>query len=228
MRDRHEVLKVPRTGGDGSVRRALLAFAVALLCAAPAFAQWQIDAYLGAPLFRSSDIELEADDPYTIVLFGDLDDEGEVAAGVRAGYFWNLAIPVDLGVAVDASGVFGKLGNADHNFVPVTALVMARLRMLPSEEFPGGRLQPYVGAGPSAVWSMVDMGLMDDTAFDIGADVRGGVRYGLIGGLGIFGEYRYTYFEPHFEEDVFTLDSYAELDLKSSVHHLNFGFSWGF
>jgi hypothetical protein len=210
------------------VRRALLAFAIAFLAAAPAFAQWQIDAYLGAPLFRSEDITVEADDPYTVILFGDLEDEGEVTAGARVGYFWNLSVPLDLGVALDASGVFGKLGNADHNFVPVSALMMARLRMLPSEEFPGGRLHPYVGVGPSAVWSNIDLGLMDDTAFDIGADVRGGVRYGLIGGLGIFGEYRYTWFEPHYEEDVSGLDSYAEVDLTSSVHHLNFGFSWGF
>lgn len=228
MRHDDDVLKFPFGGDRGSVRRALLAFALTLFSAVPAFAQWQIDAYLGAPFFRSEDIDLSADDPYTIVLFGDLDDEGEVAGGARVGYWWSLPAPIDLGIAVDASGVFGKLGNADHNFVPVSALLMGRMRLMESEEFPGGRLQPYLGVGPSVVWSEIDLGLIQDNAVDVGADVRGGVRFGLVDGLGIFGEYRYTYFEPSYKNEVFGLDSVAHLDLVSSVHHLNFGFSYGF
>ena len=228
MRQHDVVPKFPAHGGHGSLRRALVAFALVFLTAAPALAQWQIDAYLGAPLFRSEDIELSADEPYTLTAFGDLDDEGEIVGGARVGYWWNLPAPIDLGLAVDASGVFGQIGNADHNFVPVTALLMARLRMLPSEEFPGGQLQPYIGAGPSMVWSEIDLGMIDDDTVDIGADVRGGLRYGLIAGLGIFGEYRYTFFEPSYDSEVLGFDSVAQLDLKSSVHHLNFGLSWGF
>lgn len=228
MRPRNEVLTSPGPGVTARVRRALAAFAVSLLFVSPAFAQWQVDAYLGAPFFRSEDISVRSDDPPVVASFGDLDDEGEVAGGLRFGYWWNLPAPVDLGLAVDASGVFGKLGNADHNFVPVSALLMARLRMMPSDEFPGGRLKPYLGVGPSVVWSQVDVGLFEDDDVTIGGDVRGGVNFGLIDGLGIFGEYRYTYFEPEFEDGVFGFDSVANVDLKSSVHHLNFGFSWGF
>jgi len=198
------------------------------MVAAPALAQWQVDAYLGAPFFRGEDIRVHGDDGSAVQLFGDIDDSGEVAGGTRVGYWWSLDAPLDLGLAVDASGVFGELGNADHNFVPVTALIMARLRLVASEEFPGGRLQPYVGAGPSVVWSELDLGLFEDSQVDIGADVRGGVRFGLIGGLGIFGEYRYTYFAPEYEDDLFGLDASARVSLDSSTHHMNFGFSWAF
>ncbi len=228
MRRQHE--RRPLSGGEGWGFLRLLGAALTCvaLSAAPALAQWQIDAYLGAPFFRGEDIDLRADEPFSIVLFGDLDDSGEVAGGARVGYWHSFDPPIDLGLALDASGVFGKLGNADHNFVPISVLLMARLRMLPSEEFPGGRVQPYVGVGPSAVWSELDLGLFNDTQVDVGADVRGGVRLGLIGGLGIFSEYRYTWFSPDYTDEMFGFDSKARLSLDSSTHHLNMGFSWGF
>jgi len=207
---------------------ALSVAAVLLLAASSASAQWQVDAYLGAPFFRGEDISIVGESAVPIAVFGSPRDSGEVAAGIRVGHWWSLPDPIDVGLALDGSGVFGELGNADFNFTPITALLMARLRMLPSEEFPGGRLQPYIGAGPSLIWSQLDLGLFSDNRFDLGGDARGGVRYGLCGGLGIFGEYRYTFFTPRYSDDFFGVDSRVDVKLDSSVHHLNFGFSWGF
>lgn len=204
-----------------------LVIAVAAM-AAPAVAQWQIDFYLGAPMFVSEDIEVVGDTSLAPAMFGDLKDSGEIAVGGRAGYWFEIAGPLDVGTFVDASAAFGELGNADYTFVPISGLLLARVRMLPSEEFPTGRLMPYIGAGPSLVWSNVDLGMWDDDAVDIGGDARAGVNFRLVDGLGIFGEYRYTYFEPSYDSSIAGLDESAMLDLKNSTHHLNFGLSWGF
>lgn len=217
-------------GREGTITRTSLwrsiAFGAAALLglsATTAQAQWQVDAYLGAPFFRGEDVAVN---PTPIL--GQPRDGGDVAAGIRVGYYWNLPIPLDIGLALDGSGVLGDVGKADFDFVPLTALLMARLRLLESEDFPKGRVQPYIGAGPSLIWSSVDVGLYSDDRWDLGGDARAGLNVGLIGGLGVFGEYRYTYFTPSFSSEVFGLDRRGTISLDSIVHHANFGFSWTF
>lgn len=220
--------------GSNTTRRSLrrscafLGAAAVWLSAAVANAQWQVDAYLGAPFFRGEDISISGDTPAAVDLLGSPSDGGDVAAGIRVGYWWALPVPLDFGLALDGSGVLGDLGKADFNFVPLTALLMARLRLLESEQFPSGRLQPYIAAGPSLVWSEIDIGLFSEDRWDLGGDGRAGLRVGLIGGLGVFGEYRYTYFTPTYSGPIFGLNSNARVSLDSSTHHANFGFSYEF
>lgn len=214
--------------GTRLCRFGLLSALSLVAWALPAAAQWQIDFYMGAPFYRSEDIEVVGESATAPIIFGDLDDSGELAVGGRGGYWFEIAGPIDIGTFVDASAVFGEVGHADFDFVPVSGLLLARMRLMESEQFPQGRLQPYLGGGPSVVWSTVDVGLWDDTQVDIGGDVRAGLNFVLVDGLGIFGEYRYTYFEPSYDSSIDGLDESAKFDLKSSTHHLNFGLSWGF
>lgn len=218
-----------RATRTGYRRCVAAAFAAAIaLSASVVHAQWQVDAYLGAPFFRGENVAVLGENPVPVRLFGSARDSGEVAAGLRVGYWWSLPAPIDFGVALDGSGVFGEFGNADFNFVPLSALLMARLRLMPSDAFPGGRLQPYIGAGPSLAWSNLDLGLFSDDRWDFGGDGRVGVRFGLIEQLGVFGEYRYTYFTPRYRDELFGLDTRARVHIDSIVHHANFGFSYAF
>jgi hypothetical protein len=76
--------------------------------------------------------------------------------GGRFGY-WLCPVPW-LGFALDTSyyqfDVTPKhaqnliLQDAKIQVIPITPMVMARVPLLESSEFPTGRLQPYIGAGP--------------------------------------------------------------------------------
>jgi hypothetical protein len=84
--------------------------------------------------------------------------------------------------------------------VPISPLLMLRLPLFGSPEFPGGRLQPYVAGGPGFFLTSVKVdapGLPEhrsDWQVDVGADARAGIAFMLTPGFGTFVEGRYTVF----------------------------------
>jgi len=119
-----------------------LAAVLAVLAQVPAAsAEWFADAYLGPAVTSSSTL--------TFTTFGEERKEkvgGRSSAlfGLRFGR-WLDDVPW-FGLAVDAS-YFRPA--PDVQTVPLSLLVMVRYGFLKDEEFTRGRLQPYVGVGPS-------------------------------------------------------------------------------
>lgn len=165
--------------------QTLLAGALALATAgtaAPALAEWNIDAYAGATWENDEATE-----------------SGELTVGGRVGYFFPFASRLDPGLFIDSSGVIDDDKNStprDFTFVPTTALAMLRYRLVDAEDF---GFHPYVGVGPSVVWSKLEVGSDDETEVDVGLDARAGLRFVLFDRFALFGEYRMNYFETEFD-----------------------------
>jgi hypothetical protein len=90
-------------------------------------------------------------------------------------------------------------GGAKDDVVPSSLLLMLRTPLLAGREFPRGRLQPYVGIGPSLVYSRSEVGSSSDTSLDVGFDFRLGLTWILNRTVGVFGEHRFSYVRPDYE-----------------------------
>jgi opacity protein-like surface antigen len=204
---------------------AILAVLVVLLLtmARPGFAEWFADLYLGAAITEKSDIDVSVLGT-TVPVEADWDDS--VTVGGRLGYWFGN--PGWIGLALDAS--FFKPAD-DTTIVPISALLMLRAPLMKGSEFPHGRLQPYIGAGPSVFISSVDddvegVGNVSDTSVDVGFDARGGLAFLLTRNVAIFGEYRFTHVSPEFSFDILGFRTKAETTF--DTHHLFAGVSFRF
>lgn len=213
---------------------ATVLLAASTLTAPSARAEWAIDSYLGAPFPDTQDLGGGNNSEF----------DGNVTGGARIGYFIPIVQHFDVGAFLDVSGVFQDIphyrrtgvapngatvnvdaGDIDFNFVPITPLILARVPIGYTSEFTHGRYQFYGGAGPSLVWSEVNGGIIDDQSLDFGVDVRGGFNFMILPMWGIFTEYRYTYFEPDYNDDS-TIDGLPfkfKADIDSRTHYIMFG-----
>jgi outer membrane protein with beta-barrel domain len=241
----------------------LLAIVVATAPAA-ARAEGFLDIYLGAAFPQDNKVDVDTDDA---VLNGgaigtdgetfraayptnrDFDWETSPSMGIRGGYWFEFEEigPSFLGAALDLSyyRAFEDTDFAEINvwLTPMTPLLMLRLPLGYSEEFPGGRVQPYAAVGPgftiaaaSADLSNLGIGMDDfeDVSFDVGLDARAGLAIQLSRSFALFGEYRYTYLKPNFDD---TVDDFAggpdfetevDIDPTLQTHHIVFGASFRF
>lgn len=84
--------------------------------------------------------------------------------------------------------------------IPISGLVLLRVPLLADPEVPTGRLQPYVGGGPSLVATRVKLDApvlgerFSDTVAELGADLRAGLTFMLTRNVGVFAEGRYLFF----------------------------------
>jgi opacity protein-like surface antigen len=196
------------------IRGWQMAMGIAVLtlgAAGPASAEWFADLYVGDAIYTDPTIQT---DVQTAVGSASrqttrAEADTDVTFGGRFGY-WLDALPW-LGFAADVSyfepeytpqGGSGALFKAKLQVVPIPPLVMLRLPLLQSPEYPAGRLQPYVGAGPGffvhdttvRVLSGIGPERVSETSMDIGADLRAGVAWNFTPNWAVFGEYRFTHF----------------------------------
>src|SRR5262245_32480014 len=185
-------------------RLAVLAIAVSAITVTavrPAAAEWFLDAYGGVSFTADADV--------TIRNGQTVDDrikfDTEAMGGGRLGY-WLESLRW-LGVAADVS-YFAPAGDGTTaetrlEVVPLSALVMFRLPLLESTEFPKGRLQPYLGVGPSFFVTSVKVETpllgeqSSDWQFEVGVDTRAGITFMITPGFGTFIEGRYTVFSTN-------------------------------
>jgi hypothetical protein len=202
----------------------------ALLCAlcllaTPASAEWFADLWAGASRTESEDLKLTILD---VEVSEEVDYSNTFTVGLRVGYWFDSARW--LGLALDAS-YFRP--DPDLTVFPVSALVLLRLPLLTSEDFPKGRLQPYLAGGPGLFVSKlgVDLGSdfggrANDTQLDIGLDARAGLTFLFTEDFGIFLEYRMTRVSPEWEISV--PDTKANIKTDFNTHHVIGGVSFRF
>jgi hypothetical protein len=182
------------------LRLTTLTFCLGLIVigARPASAEWFFDAYAGASMTADADVEIRD----RITLDDAVEFDTEAMGGGRVGY-WLEGLRW-LGVAADVS-YFAPAGQGTTvetrlEVIPITPLVMFRLPLLESPEFPKGRLQPYLGIGPGFFLTSVKVdapGLGErstDWQFEVGVDARAGIAFLFTPGFGTFLEGRYTAF----------------------------------
>jgi opacity protein-like surface antigen len=183
------------------VRRITVAYGIVGIITLPptvASAEWFGDLYAGAALPGRATAHYSQMQPIALNLDRQLDLGTGPAIGLRAGY-WFARFPW-LGVAGDLSYFSRSTEGASIRAVPISLLLMFRLPLLESEEHPTGKLQPYIGFGPSLVAgdSSVDVAPLtktqDGSYTTVGMDARAGLLWKFHRHIGIFGEYRFTYF----------------------------------
>ena len=235
-----------------------------IVAMAPAIARAEgfFDIYLGAAFPQDNPVDVHTDDPLlnsdTASPDGavfrsayptnrDFNWETSPSVGLRGGYWFEWEdFPSFLGLGLDLSyyRAFEDTDFAEINVwaTPITPLLMLRVPLGYSEDYPGGRVQPYAAVGPGftltaarADLSNLGIGLHDfkDATFDVGLDARAGLAVQVSHGFALFGEYRYTYLKPHFDDTVddaggtgFETD--VDIEPKLQTHHLVFGASFRF
>jgi len=202
----------------------LLAAAVA--APAPASAESFLDLYVGAAFPSDSDVTRAN-------TTGKTSWKTSVAAGGRLGYYFE-GIPW-LGLALDTSW-FRAEEDLDLplkiDVVPISVLVMARLPLLTSARYPRGQVQPYVGIGPSFVYTNAEQplnvlgqsGEVTEDSFDVGFDVRGGVTWMFTPTIGVFGEYGFLYVKPEYDASGVNLRTEIEMNVHRVVGGITFRF----
>jgi hypothetical protein len=215
----------------------LVTVTLTLSVTAPASAEWFADLYSGAVFWVNPSIHVDVGNGSISGNRGK--SVADFTVGGRFGY-WLRPVPW-LGFALDTSyyqlhaeakSANTPLQEAKLQIVPITPLVMARLPLLESSEYPAGRLQPYVGAGPGIFWHRRKFDLqsgdrVSDDTVDIGADVRAGAVWSFTPHWGIFAEYRFNYFTTSADRDIETVEIHAHADLHIHSALAGVRFSWG-
>ena len=219
-------------GAHGRHGFATLAMATAryIICAflgaPPAAAEWFTDLYLGGTITQDADATVRV----LGTSFTERADFGsDFTLGGRVGHYFER-LPW-LGWAFDAS--YYQLAE-DLTVVPLSALLLLRWPLLPHQDVPKGRLQPYVGIGPGLFWSHATPDVMLDTqterfsatSVDLGLDARAGFVWQFHKHTAIFWEYRFTHVNPTFTDDVSGVRTTTEAPL--NTHHLQVGLSFRF
>jgi hypothetical protein len=185
-----------------------------------------------------------------------------VTFGGRGGYWFGkwagLALDVfTFETELDAVGATQFTEGSDLRVIPISALLMLRWPLLESDQYPLGRMHPYIGGGPSLFITRFE-GFVDLAVFefpvtgtiprpivnvepagdfesenvDIGFELLVGLDFQILPFLGLFGEYRYTQSEPVWNDVVPASVNYEALSTDVLVplrtHHIVGGVSFRF
>ena len=187
--------------------KTLLAVTVfALIGVTPALirAEWLTDVYLGAAI--TDDSEVKVDSYFPRESASEKTSYGtSFTFGGRFGYWMDFFHY--LGLALDLSYFQADSEKVDFSIVPLSLLFMLRWPLLTSEDYPHGKIQPYLGGGPSAIYYDMSVDLrpavsdkVSDWSFDTGWDFRAGLLWQFHKNFGVFGEYRYTHYKINYKD----------------------------
>lgn len=217
----------------------------------PVSAEWLADFHVGPAFTQDDDI----DDRATLAILGvntrlkDVEFDNSVSLGGRFGHWFN-AWPY-LGLALDVSHFRPDIENqtvtatvlgVDVPGTPVASVdiqvteinfdVMLRYPLLTSNEFPNGQLQPYFTVGPGIFIARAEDSTNfvpnDQSETDTSAGVKAGagVAWQFHRNVALFGEYRFTHFEPEFDFNNLGAKGTVETDV--DTHRAVFGISYRF
>lgn len=207
---------------------AVLVFLAILSVRAPASAEIVLDVYGGASFTQSRRMTVErlfvAETATRKVSY-----DGGFVVGARGGAWFDW-----VGFGIDFSYFKADGDLAEVDVFSNSLFVMARAPLMQSDEFPHGQVQPYVMAGPAFFFADTHTDFRPDlsdrvAAFsfdDVGIDLRAGMRWLFPGGIGLFGEYRFTWFRLHADDDPGTGFTGTEfIDTTLATHHIIGGVS---
>jgi opacity protein-like surface antigen len=223
-----------------------------------ASAEWYADLYGGGAFTQDTKYRQTQEG---VTVDGKLKVDDSFTVGGRTGY-WFEGLPW-LGIGVDvfyfepnlpaqtasatATGFGQSITSPNEPFgrssISVIAIgfdvLRARLPLLRSQQYPHGRLQPYVTAGPALFITKAkdSSGAFEPpnqskTDTSLGLKVGGGVAFHITKVLALFGEYRFTHFkaEQNFQNaGVFTngpvnVTTQADFDTHHAIAGLSFHF----
>jgi Outer membrane protein beta-barrel domain len=211
-----------------------------LISVTPAFirAEFFTDIYLGAAITDGSEVKVESYFPSESASEKTSYDSS-FAFGGRLGY-WPDLFPY-LGFAWDLSYFQADSEKVDFSIVPLSLLFMFRLPLLTSVEYPHGKIQPYLGGGPSVIYYDMTVDFrpavserVSDWGFENGWDFRAGLLWQFHRNFGIFGEYRYTHYKINYkdetEEWILGFEPRTRLKVNTTLdtHHFLTGISFRF
>lgn len=211
----------------------LLIALLVLLIPGVAQSEFFIDAYGGWSWTNDDDVTLTAPSAgfrgNKKVNFDD-----SLLIGGRVGY-WIDPFPF-VGIAIDISHFQPDPGATDISVVPFSGLVMLRLPLLKDATYEHGRLQPYIGAGPSLFYTDFNFDIsqitnepspqFSDKSTDWGFDGRAGVAFMVHPNIAIFSEYRLTSFNSSYDDTIEGVNGNMEADYVT--HHVAGGISFRF
>ena len=206
--------------------------AAASLAPVPAKAEWLTDVYLGLSITSKADMDFAPTTPRTFIpqTFKDVNYDNSVVWGVRGGYWFGskdaLGKPDMLGDLAQYLGASldlsyfrpripsqvlktdvgtRRLGFMDLSVVTLTPQILVRFPVLRDEEYPQGRLHPYLAFGPTLyVTSLTDsagnFGPRGKTERDAGIGLLAGpgVAFQLADHFFAFTEVRFLHARPSF------------------------------
>jgi opacity protein-like surface antigen len=191
-------------------------------------AEWYGSLYLGAAFPKDEDVTVRsAGSGVTTRTVTSVDFGTSFEVGGRIGHWFEKDRWI--GFAVDASYFKMEDSITDIDIVPLSFLVMF--------QYPGEKVQPYLGVGLGIFFTDIDQrvnltsfGLGTQTAsestVDTGLDLRAGITVPVKGNFSILGEYRYTYFRPDYEDTISGVQ--VNIDTDSNTHHLLVGVKYRF
>ena len=91
-------------------------------------------------------------------------------------------------------GTFATIGGVGGSQNALSFLGIVKFPLMESQDYPHGRLFPYVGVGPSIVWTSIG----DSTSINVGIVVEPGVRFMFTPQISGDLAYRFRYCEPNF------------------------------
>jgi opacity protein-like surface antigen len=211
-----------------------------VICVKPTLirAEWLADIYLGAAITDDSGVKFETYFPRESASERTSYDTSFTFGG-RIGYWLDLFHY--LGFAGDLSYFQADSGKVDFSIVPFSILFMFRWPLMTSEDYPHGKIQPYLGGGPSIIYYDMSVDFrpavsekVSDWGFDNGWDFRAGLLWQFHRSFSIFGEYRYTHYEINYkdetEEWILGFEPRTRLKVETTLdtHHFLTGISFRF
>ena len=213
-------------------------FAQIWLTPLPIRGEWLADLYLGAAITDGSEVKVESHFPRESASERTSYDPSFTFGG-RLGYWLDLFHY--LGFAGDLSYFQADSEKVDFSIVPFSILLMFRWPLLTSEDHPHGKIQPYLGGGPSFIYYDMSVDFrpavsekVSDWGFENGWDLRAGLLWQFHRNFGLYGEYRYTHYKINYrdetEEWILGFEPRTRLKVETTLdtHHFLTGIAFRF
>jgi opacity protein-like surface antigen len=169
------------------------------------------DLYLGAAITTDAKLTVDGVPQEESLLCGaECSSTKSPVGGIRIGWFsqrfpW-LGASGDFSVFIQSWGIESPY---EVTGIPISALLMLRLPLVKTPDYPNGRAQPYLAIGPSLMLSMAKLAegsaalgtarIDTDTSVDPALDARVGIRLVASSWISVILEYRATYFTPSWQ-----------------------------
>ena len=217
---------------------AILVFSIMSMASSLANAEVYADIYGGVALPLGGDVTVTGSSGgLTAKTTGEVDYKDSFTVGGRVGFWYTETTPSMsyVGAALDVSYFKTEAYDfgTDIYVVPISLLIMLR--------HPGETFQPYLGLGGGIFVSYVQQDVdlssigagtltLCDTSVDPGFDARAGLAIKVHESFAVFGEGRYTYFNPKYKDTKMVLGVPVNVEAETHVNVFYFlaGISYRF